>query len=264
MANFTDPIKAAFGDYLREFHEQLFADTPAMAEFAARPFAEAAVWAPGRMIDQVEDMLASYRKNDNSQAVKPKTPLPIMIACMAKDFVPAPPEFGRGLGDPVDVMIPDDPKERVFSMRVVVAEIRTQVALVAADDATARSMALQLHAWTSAIGNRIFYSTYKLAGIDDRWPVMLEMPDLMAMNSPTEVKNLTMLVLDISLRATVPLLRAPKSTEPNDGQGDGSNQDNQFAPDYDPSGYLVVTEANGKNYPPRVGAPAIADWTVQS
>lgn len=264
MSNFTDPIKAAFGRYLQEFHKLLIADTKAMAEFANRDFAKAAVWAPGRIIDQVEDMLASWRKNDTSQATQPKTQLPIMIACMGKDFVPAPPEFGRGLGDAVDVIIPTDPKERLFKMRVVVADIRTQVAIIAADDSTARSIALQLHAYTSAIGNRSFHTTYKLAGIDDHWPVMLEIPDLMAMSAPTEVKNLTMLVLDVTLRATVPLLTAPKAAEANDGQGTGANTDNPFEPDYDPSGYLVVTQANGFNFPPRIGAPAMGVWTVGS
>jgi hypothetical protein len=263
MSNFTDPIKIAFGAYLRHFFDLLIADTPAMAEYAERPFAQAAVWAPGRMIDQVEDMLASYRKNDNSQATQPQTPLPIVIACMAKDFVPAPPEFGRGLGDAVDVMIPSDPKQRVFRMRVVVADIRTQVAIVAADDATARSIALQLHAYVSAISQRTFYSSYKLAGIDENWPVMVELPDLMAMSSPLEgIKNLTVLVLDIPLRATVPLLSAPKASQPNDGKGQGPNTDNPFADNYDPHGYLVVVQADGRNFPPRVGAPAANEWTV--
>lgn len=269
MANFTDPIKIAFGQYLQGFHLQLIADTRALAEFAARDFSKAAVWAPGRMIDQVEDMLASWRKNDTSQAAQPTTALPIIIACMAKDFVPAPPEFGRGLGDAVDVMLPDDPKERTFRMRAVVADIRTQVAIVAADDATARSIALQLHAYTSAIGNRVFQSTYRLAGMDDQWPVMLENPDLMAMATPTDVKNLTMLVLDIPLRATVPLLTVPRATEPNDGLGGTAgpgagtgNTNNPLAPDYDPHGYLVVVQAIGKNYPPRIGAPVMGEWSV--
>jgi hypothetical protein len=266
MANFTDPIKIAFGHYLRGFHSQLIADTRATVEFASRDFSKAAVWAPGRMIDQVEDMLASWRKNDTSQAARPNTALPIIIACMAKDFVPAPPEFGRGLGDAVDVILPDDPKERTFRMRAVVADIRTQIAIVAADDATARSIAMQLHTYTSAIGNRVFHASYRLAGMDDLWPVMLENPDLMAMASPSDVKNLTMLVLDIPLRATVPLLTVPKSTEPNDGLGGTSggagNTDNPLAPDYDPNGYLVVVQAIGKNYPPRIGAPVMGEWSV--
>ena len=264
--NFTEPIQVAFGTYLEEWFENvLVADTPALAEYAGRAFKNAAVWAPGRMIDQVDDMLDSYRKNDNSQVTQPKTKLPILIVAMAKDFVPAPPEYGRGLGDYVDVMIPDDAKKRLFRMRVAVADVRMQIAIVAADSPSAKSLAMQLHLYMSAIENRVFYSTYKLAGFDEKWGCMLELPDIMAMNSPTQegVKNMTVLVLDVNFRATVPFLKAPKASQPNDGQGSG-NTDNPFAPDYNPNGYLTVQEVHGKDTPPVPGAPPVLEWTVKT
>lgn len=264
MANFTDPIKEGFGRFLHGFHSQLIADTKALREFATRDFSKAAVWAPGRMVDQVDDMLASWRKNDTSQAAQPKTLLPIMIVAMVKDFVAAPPEFGRGGSDPLDVTISADPKGRVFKMRTVTADIRTQVVIVAADDPTARSIAMQLHAYTAAIGNRRFAAIYRLAGLNEKWPVVFELPDLMAPAMPTEQKNLTILAADLTLRATVPMLTAPKSTQPNDGQGQGTNMDDPFGPGYDPSGYLVVSAVEGWNYPPQVGAPSIGNWSPES
>lgn len=262
MANFTDPLKVAFGRYLwRYFDEVLVGDTPAVAEFVGRPFKKAMVWAPGRMVDQVDEMLDAYRKNDTSQATQPKTALPIMIAAMSKDFVPAPPEYGRGLGDYVDVRIPGDSLKRLFRMRVALAEVRTQVAIIAADEPSARSMAMQLHLYASAIENRTFYSDYKLAGFDEKWSCQLEMPDLLAINSPTDVKNLTVLAVDITMRAAVPFLKAPRSDQPNDGQGSG-NTDDPFAPEYNPNGYLTVIEVNGKEYPPVPGAPPTSEFTV--
>jgi hypothetical protein len=249
MSNFTDPVKVGFGQYLHRWHSMLIADTPALREFAARPFSQAAVWAPGRMVDQVEDMLETYRKNDNSGVVQPKTKLPIVIACMAKDFVPAPPEFGRGLADPVDVMIPGDPKNRLFKMRAVFADIRTQVAIIAADEPTARSLAMQLHLFVSSFANRTFRYDVKLAGLTDQWPCAIEIPDLVAMNQANEVKNQTVLALDINVRASVPMLMVPAAGEDNDGQG-GANAHDPFAPSYDPNGYLVVVEARGTNYAP--------------
>lgn len=262
MANFTDPVKVGFGEYLHRWHSMLIADTPAMREYAARPFSQSVMWAPGRMIDQVEEMLESYRKNDNSGAPQPKTKLPIAFACMAKDFVAAPTEFGRGLSDPVDVMIPSDPKNRVFKMRAVFADIRTQVAIIAADEPTARSLAMQLHAFVSSFANRTFGYPVALAGIDDRWPCAIEIPDLMGMNNPTEVKNMTILALDINVRASVPMLMVPKATEPNDGQG-GANASDPFAPNYDPPGYLVVVEADGKSYAPGAAADRpMGEWVV--
>lgn len=262
MSNFTDPVKIGFGEYLHRWHSMLIADTPALREYAARPFSQAAVWAPGRMIDKIEEMLESYRKNDNSRTAQPKTKLPIVVACMAKDFVPAPTEFGRGLADPIDVQIPGDPKNRLFKMRAVFADIRTQLAVIAADEPTARSLASQLHLFASSFVNRTFSYPVRLAGIEDRWPCALEIPDLVAMNQETEVKNQTILALDINVRASVPMLMVPRSDQPNDGQG-GANADDPFGEGYDPNGYLVVVEAQGKVYAPD-SAPdkPIGAWVV--
>jgi hypothetical protein len=262
VSNFTDPIKVAFGAYMYDwFSNALVGDTRAVAEFLRRPFGEAVVWAPGRMIDSAEEMLDAYRKNDTSQATQPKTRLPAIICAMDKSFIPAPPEYGRGLGDAIDVTIPDDSLERVFRMRAAVADVRTQIAIFAADEPTAKSLAMQLHLFMSAIGNRVFYSTYKLAGIDDAWPCQLELPDLMAMAQPTDVKNMTVLVIDVQARCVVPFLKAPTASEANDGQGSG-NTDDPFAPNYNPSGYLTVAEVDVKSYPPRFGAPIMGHYKV--
>lgn len=242
MANFTDPIKAAFGRYLEAFHAMLIADTPAMAEYAARPFSKSAVWAPGRMVDQVEDMLASWRKNDTSQAARATPFLPIMIAAMSKDFMPAQPDYTRQAADPVDVMIPGDPKARVFKMRAVISEVRVQIAVAAADEPTAKSIAMQLQLYASAMERRRFYSSFPLAGLDTPWPVSVEMPEVSAINMPNEQKNLTILTVDFNLRATVPLLSHPKPGDADgDGQGEGTAQD--------PDGYLVVQQADIYSWP---------------
>lgn len=254
MANFTTPVKEAFGRYLERFYEQLVADTPAMAEYTARGFSRCAVWAPGRMIDQVEEMLAAWRKNDTAQADRATPYLPVMIAAMAKDYMPAPPEFSRQMADPVMVTLPNDPKGRVFSMRAVVSEIRTQVAICAPEEATARSIAMQLQLFSSAMGNRRFYANYLLAGFNEPWPVVFEMPEIMAINVQNDQKNLTIQTVDFTMRATVPLLKAPKLTDPdsdNQGTNDGT----------DPDGYLTVQQADIKAYPAVIGSTPEA-WTV--
>lgn len=260
MSNFTDPIKIAFGQYLREFHAQIVGDTPALREYAARPFAKAAMWAPGRMIDQAEDMLASWRKNDTSQAARPDSALPVIVAAMSKDFSPAPPEFGPSTSAEIDVMLPNDPKHRVFKMRRVTAEIRVQLMVAAPEESTARSLAMQLYLFMSDYERRRFSATFPLAGMNERWPVQLENPDLMAITAPQDVKNLTILTVDLTLYASIPMLRAPKSTDANDGKGSGANQDQPWAPDYDPSGYLVLNEVRGFNLPQPLAAGGVPDW----
>lgn len=254
MANFTTPVKEAFGRYLERFYAQLVADTPAMAEYTARGFSKCAVWAPGRMIDQVEDMLAAWRKNDTAQADRATPYLPVMIAAMAKDYMPAPPEFSRQMADPVMVTLPNDPKGRVFSMRAVVSEIRTQVAICAPEEATARSIAMQLQLFSSAMGNRRFYASYLLAGFSEPWPVVFELPEIMAINVPNDQKNLTILTVDFTMRATVPLLKHPGLT---DADSDNLGTDNNT----DPDGYLMVRQGDIKARPAVVAAPP-DEWTV--
>lgn len=254
---FTDPVKAGLGRYLARFHAQLLADTPAMREFVARPFDKACAWAPGRMIDQANDMLDAWRKNDTSQAAQGTPMLPVMLVAVSKDFMPSPPDFTRGLSDAyLPVMIPGDAKNRVFYMRAVVADIRTQVAIFAPEEATAKSIAMQLHLFASALPNRRFNASYRLSGVDDVWPVVLELPDLNAVASPTEVKNLTILTVDIQLRATIPMLVRPTADQA-DGKGTGT--------EVDPDGFLVVEEAQGKAWGGAIGAgEPDAQWSVQA
>ncbi len=225
-----------------------------MVEYSARGFSKSAVWAPGRMIDQVEDMLAAWRKNDTAQADRATPYLPVMIAAMAKDYVPAPPDFSRQLADPMMVTIPNDPKGRVFSMRAVVSEIRAQIAVCAPEEATARSIAMQLQLFSSAMGNRRFYASYLLAGFSEPWPVVFEQPELMAINVPNDQKNLTIFTVDFTMRATVPLLKAPKMTD--------ADADNKGTNDHtDPDGYLTVQQADIKAHPDVIGSTP-QEWTV--
>jgi len=138
-------------------------------------------------------------------------------------------------------------------MRAVVADVRVQLAVFAQEEATARSIVMQLYAFATATANRRFRARYKLAGLDDDWPVVIESTDLMGVTSPTEVKNLTILTVDIQLRATVPMLSYPRRTEPNDGAGSGTPAD--------PDGYLVVERVDGLTAPaPGYATPVT--WTV--
>lgn len=254
MSNFTAPIKEGFGRYLERFHAQVVADTPAMVEFAGREFSKAAAWAPGRMVDQALLMLDTWRKNDTSQVARATPYLPIMLAAMSKDYIPAPADFSRQLADPVYVTIPADPKQRVFKMRAAVSEVRAQVVVAAPEEATARSIAMQLQLFSSAFGNRRIYAHYDLAGFSEPWPVVFEQPDIMGIQVPNDQKNITILAVDFTMRATVPLLEAPNIAGP-DGDGQGSD-------DYsDPDGFLVVVQTDIKAYPDNIHATP-QTWTV--
>lgn len=242
MANFTDPIKAAFGRYLKAFHAMLIADTPALGEYAGREFAKSAVWAPGRMIDQVEEMIAAWRKNDTSGQARATPYLPIIIAACSKDYMPAMPDWTVQAADPVDVMVPGDAKNRVFKMRTAFSEVRIQVAVAAADEPTARSIAMQLQLYSSAKERRRIYANYVLAGVSQPWPFVWKEPDVNAISMPQDVKNLTVLTVDFTGVASVPMLSYPRDGDvDSDGQGDGTYQD--------PPGYLTVQQADITSWP---------------
>lgn len=227
-----EQIKTAYGKYLRQFFDQLVPTTKPMEEFCKRPYAKSVILAPARMIDQAEEMLAKYMRTDISG--KPTTPymLPVIILAIGKDYTPTGRDFTRQIADPEYVIIENDPKERVFQLRTVAADLRTQIAIFASDVPTAQSIAAQFLLFLDETRSRRFLSEYEFAGLKTNWPIQIEAPDNPAMSIQTEAKNLTILAVDVTLKVEVPLFSAPKEGEANDGKGvPGTN---------DPAGYPVV------------------------
>lgn len=225
------PLELAFGDYMGRFYAQLVADTPSMVEYVARGLSKSIVWAPGRMIDSVEDMLAEWRKNENQPGPGASAMLPVMICAMSKDFNPSMVDWGVALRSPVDITSPDDPYARAFRVRTSANDYRVQIAIIAAEPHSAHSLAMQLHLWANDMSERRFTARYMQGDIAHDFPAVLEEIDLGAMDAKAEQKNLTILTADISLRATVPIFQAPGKGEANDGKPA-------------PAGYPVVLEVD--------------------
>lgn len=233
------PVRIGLGLYLQRFHAELSIDTPELREFAARDFAQTLVIAPGRMIDQADKMLEAWRANDNTGEAQPRSPLPIMVLALSRDFIPVAPDGGgRPVADKTAVRIPSDPKHRLFELRTASVEIRAQIVFAASEPMTAQSMAMQLHMFASQSHRRSFPARYMLAGMVEEWPVMIESADIISVTSPTDATNITVLAADLTLRATIPMLSAPRLGSPDaDGQGTDDLMD--------PSGYLGVQEVVG-------------------
>lgn len=235
-----EPVKTAFGKFLKKFFDQVVPTTKPMNAFVEKPFGEAFLLAPSRMIDQAEEMFEKYLRVDFTE--KPTRPhfLPVVLAAVAKDYTPTGRDYTRQIADPHYVMIPNDPKERIFQLRTIAADVRAQVAIFASDTPTAQSIAAQFLLFLDETFNRRFVSCYQFAGLDTFWPVQIEAPDSPAMSVQTEAKNLTILAIDLTLKVEAPLFGAPKQGEPNDGKGTpGTN---------DPAGYPAVKAANLAGY----------------
>lgn len=247
------PLEEGFGGYMGRFYAQLVADTPSMAEYIARGLAKSIVWVPGRMIDSVEDMLVEWRKNDNEKkdslpAGKPgvSSLLPVMFVAMSKDFTPAMLDWGAAIGTAVDVVSPDDPHQRAFKVRLSMNEYRTQVVIAAPEGHTAHSLAMQFHLWANGAGGRRFTHRHMHAGLPHDFPAVLEQIDLGAMDTKTEQKNITILTVDMNIRAAIPMFQGPQGSEATDGKPA-------------PAGYPVVLESLANDTVSTVNSRAYLD-----
>lgn len=226
------PIKEAIGRWLGEYFADLVPMTPAMQAFTQRPFEKSVVMVPGRMVDSAQEMLNLWTRNDTNGGATAPAAMPVILVAVAQDMTPTGADYTKQDADPMDVVIPADPKERVFKLRTMAQDCRVQLVFAAMESDTAHSMAAQFALYVDTIRHKSLGAIWRFAGLDIEWPVKLESPDVAAMRVPTEAKNLTMLALDITLKATIPLYQAPRDGEPNDGKGAGTADD--------PHGYPLV------------------------
>lgn len=248
--NLAHPLLIGFGEYLQRFHAQIVADTPAVSEFAGREFSRAAAWAPGRMIDQVESMIGEWRKNDTSGTARGTPMLPVLLCAAARDFTPVMPDYSAQQADPTWVVLPNDPKERLFQLQALVVERRIQVCIIAADQPTCMSLAMQLALYVRrSEGDRVPVR-YNLAGMVETWVAQIAERNLMpSIMSPEQMDNLTVIACDFTLRAPVPILRHPGlSAEDADGLGTHDLSD--------PSGFAGLRRITGYASPdPQEASP---------
>ncbi|WNB74546.1 hypothetical protein [Methylomonas koyamae] len=231
-----EPLKVGVGEYLTGFYGTLVATTHPMQEYVQRGVAKSIAWAPSRMVDAAEDMLAAWQRNDTDSATTRPAKLPVILVAMDQSYTPTGREFARQIADSVKVIMPGDAKQRLFGLRTVFGDIRTQLVFAAADEPTARSLVAQFLNFMDAVPNRRFGYSTVFAGISEDWVATIESPDIPAIAIRTGQKNVVMLAVDITLKAQIPLYNAPKAGEPNDGKGVPGTAD--------PAGYPVVIEVD--------------------
>lgn len=231
-----EPVKAGLGEFLQAFYGEVVPTTKPLQEFVERGFPYSMAWAPTRMVDKAEEMLAAYQRNDTRQGPTRPPSLPVVLVAVARDWTPTEKSFTTQISDPVDVTFPDDPKQRYFRVRTVAGEIRAQLAFFASDEPTAKSLAAQFLLFLDSPSRRRFPARYPFAGLEHEYPAQIEAPDNPAMSVETGNKNLTILAVDVVLKVTVPMFMSPKPGEANDGQGVPGTDD--------PAGYPLVQQVD--------------------
>jgi len=251
-----EPVKVGFGRYMARFYGDLIATTRPLEEFVARGVGKSVMWAPARMVDAAEEMLKLYARDDIESGPTKPFNLPIMFVAMAKDYMPSGRDYTRQIGDKVDIALPNDDKARNFKLRSIAADIRAQVVVAAMDEPSARSLVAQFILHLDSTDGRRFKAPYTFAGEALDWPVQIETPDVQAIAVPSDAKNLTMIAIDLTLRAAVPLIDAPKPGDANDEQGIPGTDD--------PAGYPVVQLIAGTEFekPDYAAGSEIGTWSV--
>lgn len=241
------PIKQAFSLRMRAWYDGLQPTTNGMAEFVKRGHEKCMMWAPGRMVDAAEEMIASYRRNQNANVAGANSLFPIVLIAFAKDYVPTGADWGGRQVSRKLVAFEDESGSSVYGYRQAMGDLRAQVVIAAAEEATAKSLAAQFALFAGDIANRRFYAQYTFGQYTLPMPVMMENPDLMFMEVKTDAKNAVILAADIDLKITVPFFDAPRMAG---GQpGDPDTDDPNDGSDHSPKGYPVVRKVvtHGEN-----------------
>ena len=236
----TLSLKEAFGKYMGRFYAGLYPDTPDLRAFTERGLSTSVVWAPDRMVDSVEDMLKAYQKNRNTAGSAPLKPgenalFPVIFVAVAKDYTPTGGDFGGRQVHRQEVALSDEPGASVYGYRQAMGDRRAQVVIMGAEGATTGSLAAQFSLFVGEMSNRRFQVHYPWGQYLLGLPCMLETPDLLFAKIEPANQGMTILAADITLKALIPYLDAPKPGEDNDGSTN------------DPPGYPVVEQINTLN-----------------
>ena len=227
------PLKQAFSEYMARFYAGLYPDTSAMQEYTARGVSRGIVWAPDRMVDAAEDMLASYRKNENGPAGASSL-FPIIIVAMSKDYIPTGGDWGgKQVGRQLVSIVEGG---SVYGYRQGMGDIRVQAVIISAESATARSLAAQFSLFVGEIPNRRFSCKHQFGQYEFQMPCMLESPDILFSEVKTDQPNITVLAADLTLKAVFPYFDAPKPGQPNDGTANN------------PPGYPLVAQVDAFDF----------------
>lgn len=210
------PIKQAFGEFMSRWYATLYGDTQAVAEFAARGMGKCVKLVPGRMVDDVQSMLASYQR-DQQGPHGSNALLPIVLVAMARDYTTTGGDWAGRQAQRQLVCLSDEPGASIYGYRQAMHDVRTQLAIIAAEEMSARSLAAQFGLFLGDQGgNRRFYAQHTWGQYTKDLPVMIENPDIM-FSVAGQSKTMTVLVADITLKALIPYFDAPKEGEDNDG-----------------------------------------------
>ncbi|RUT30924.1 hypothetical protein WG29040_23590 [Pseudomonas sp. PAMC 29040] len=225
-----DQIKIGFAQYLKRWRDGLYADyadTKAVQAFMAKPFNQAVMVASSRMVDDAEAMLVAYQKNKNGEDGK-STLFPVLLFAMDENFIGTGADWG---GDQIGrTMQQIEEGGSWYGYKHVMQDRRLQMVIIASEGGSAQSLAAQLSSFIKEPSNRYFDAEYQFGQYKVSMPQALESVRVDWMEvKPDGVKNIKILVADLTLKCSIPFFDAPAAGAPNDGS------------DKNPPGYPAIS-----------------------
>ena len=162
-----ESLQMAWGLKLRDFRQWCSpSNQAAITNWKTRRLEGAIVVAKSTMIDDVEAMLQAVAQTDNARAAYDVTnsgtsvSLPIMITAINPIETPPEREIVVGVANWANVIIPNDPLQRIAQMRSEPIAYKCQVAFFAADPHAASTIAKQFVSFWRDEAKRVVSVSY--------------------------------------------------------------------------------------------------------
>lgn len=246
-----DQIKIGFAHYLKRWRDGVYpdyADTKAVKAFMDKPLSDAVKWTAGRMVDDAQAMLEAYQKNENGP--KGQTTLfPVLLLAMDDTLMGTGADWG---GDQTGrTMQQIEEGGSWYGHKQMMADRRLQMVIIASEGGSAQSLAAQLSSFIKEPSNRYFNAVYQFGQYNVPVPQTLESVRIDWSDvKPDGLKNIKILVADLTLKCTIPFFDAPAVGAPNDGS------------DKVPPGYPTVAVVEHANTNSPTGSTTTITGTV--
>lgn len=207
-----ESVMTALCKMVLDFQKWMIAETKAMNHWKQDPIPTAIV--EGRMIDDVQSMIDSYRKMGSEKAVLPKL-------LMAVQRIKEAPDYSQIIGVPYEInaRIPSDPKKRSLKLRAIPRSYRVQYAFLVNDPDSAQSFADQFASYIQLMEKRRIKVEYEfMLDLKDEWHLTIFDNSIYPDTASVEETNLTVGLLDFTMSGLLPQVTAglPQYGEPED------------------------------------------------
>lgn len=207
-----ESIQIAWGYVLRDFRQWCKPEGQAMWRWKTAPLKQCIMAAKSSMIDDAEAMLRAWSENQNTKDSQGMSAfLPVMTTAIASIQTPPEHEQVVGRADWLDVVIPNDPLERVVKMRTMPSAFRCQIAFFCPDAHGAMMLANQFCLYFKSEKKRTFgvdfeIGEYEGKPITDTWRFRVLDNSLYPDRAMSEYQNLHIVTVDCTIIGDIPVV----------------------------------------------------------